>query len=297
MGQFTKTESVFYSKNTRCVGDLYLPKAVDKPPIVIMAHGFGAERCFGLPDYAEKFAGNGIAVYLFDYRCFGESDGAPRNLVDPKRHLQDWSAAIQHVRSLNNIDTSRIALWGSSFSGGHVIVTAAKDPRISAIIAQVPFVNAISTTLKLGPAFLIRATPHGIRDLCRVFTFRPPHYVKIIGKPDEFALMNTPECYDGYLALIPENTKWENGCPARILLKFAAYRPIAHAKRVQCPALVMMGEYDSLIDAADVEKTANKMPNAQLVKYPIGHFDIYKGNAFENAIQKQTEFLLTHLAS
>lgn len=296
MKKFTVSASTFYSQQTRCAGELYLPTDVKKPPVVIMAHGFAAERTFGLPDYAEKFAENGLAVYIFDYRCFGDSDGMPRNLVDPKRHLQDWTAAIAHVRSLEDIDPGRIALWGSSFSGGHVIVTAAGDPEISAIIAQVPFVDAISTSLKLGPKFLMQAMPHGIRDLSRILTFRAPYYVKVIGKPDEFAVMNTPECYEGYCALIPADSNWQNGCPARILLKFAAYRPITYAKRVKCPALVMMGERDSLIDAAAVEKTANKMPNGQLVKYPFGHFEIYKGDAFADAIEKQTEFLLTHLA-
>lgn len=296
MEQFTKTSSLFYSQNTRCVGDLYLPRGVKTPPIVVMAHGFAAERTFGLADYAEKFAENGLAVFVFDYRCFGESEGTPRNLVDPKRHLQDWKAAITHIRSLKEIDARRIALWGSSFSGGHVIVTAARDPKISAIIAQVPFVDAISTTLKLGPGYLVRALPHGMRDLFRILTFRRPYYIKVVGKPDEFAVMNTRESYEGYTALIPEDSDWENKCPARILLKFAAYRPTAYAKAVKCPALLMAGEYDSLINIAAVEKTASKMPDATLVKYPLGHFDLYKEDAFWNAVEKQTEFLATHLA-
>jgi pimeloyl-ACP methyl ester carboxylesterase len=297
MEQYTKTSSPFYSQNTRCIGELYLPGAVKTPPVVVMAHGFAAERTFGLPDYAEKFAENGLAVFLFDYRCFGGSDGTPRNLVDPKRHLADWAAAIDHVRSLQAIDARRMALWGSSFSGGHVIVTAARKPGIAAIVAQVPFVDAVSTSLKLGPKHLMRALPHGIRDLSRMLTFRAPHYVKVVGKPDEFAVMNTPESYDGYTAIIPEDADWENGCPARILLKFAAYRPTAHAKNVKCPALLMAGEYDSLINIEAVEKTANKMPNGRLIKYPLGHFDLYKGDAFADAVQKQTDFLLTHLAS
>jgi len=295
MGQFTKTLSSFYSQNTRCIGDLYLPGDVKTPPVVVMAHGFAAERSFGLPDYAEKFAENGLAVFLFDYRCFGGSDGTPRNLVDPKRHLEDWQAAIDHVRSLQAIDTRRMALWGSSFSGGHVIVTAARDPKISAIVAQVPFVDAVSTSLKLGPKHLMRALPHGIRDLSRMLTFRSPHYVQVVGKPDEFAVMNTPESYSGYTAIIPEDADWENGCPARILLKFAAYRPTVHAENVKCPALLMAGEYDSLINIKAVEKTVNKMPDGKLIKYPLGHFDLYKGDAFADAVQKQTDFLLTHL--
>lgn len=294
--QFSKTPSDFHSKNTRCSGELYLPEDTPYPPVVIMAHGFGAEKTFGLPAYAEIFASNGLAVYLFDYRCFGESDGQPRNYVDPGRHLHDWKAAIDHVRSLPAINADRIALWGSSFSGGHVLVTASKDQAISAVVAQVPFVDAVSTTFKLGFKFLMQATPHAIRDLLRILTFRSPHFVKIIGKSEEFAIMNTPESYPGYSAIVPENTTWENKCPARIILTFALYRPIASAHKITCPALIMLGEKDSLISAKAIEKTAGKIPNAELVKYPFGHFDIYNGKPFEDAVKKQTEFLLSHLS-
>ena len=287
--------SDFHSKNIRCSGELYIPEGVSHPPVVIMAHGFGAEKTFGLPAYAEIFASNGLAVYLFDYRCFGESDGEPRNYVDPGRHLQDWKAAIDHVRLLPAINPDKIALWGSSFSGGHVLVTASNDQDISAVVAQVPFVDAVSTTFKLGFKFLMQATPHAIRDLSRILTFRSPHFVKIIGKPDEFAIMNTPESYPGYSAIVPEDTTWENKCPARIILTFATYRPIASAHKIKCPTLIMLGEKDSLINAKAVEKTAQKIPNAKLVKYPFGHFDIYTGKAFEDAVKQQTEFLLTRL--
>jgi hypothetical protein len=58
----------------------------------------------------------------------------------------------------------------------------------------------------------------------------------------------------------------------------------------------MLAEKDSLIDAAAVEKTARKMANCTVVKYPFGHFDIYTGDGFADAIKKQTDFLLTHLS-
>jgi hypothetical protein len=65
-----------------------------------MAHGFGAERTFGLEPFAERFAQAGLAAFVFDYRCFGDSEGQPRNLVSPRRHLQDWEAALSYVKGL-----------------------------------------------------------------------------------------------------------------------------------------------------------------------------------------------------
>lgn len=292
---YKKSSSDFISQSVRCSGDLYLPVDIDDPPIVIMAHGFAAERSFRLPAYAEYFANAGLAVYLFDYRSFGDSEGELRHYVDHRRHLQDWIAAIDHVRSLPGINPHNIALWGTSFSGGHVIVSAANDRNISAIVAQVPHVDSITTIQKLGIRYVLQAIPHGIRDILRAITLRSPHYIKVIGSRDEFAALNTPECLPGYSSIIPEVSAWENECLARIVLIFPFYRPITSAPNVICPALLMIAENDSLIDVKAVQKTAARMPHCTVLKYPIGHFDIYIGSDFEDAVFTQTEFLKKHL--
>ena len=73
------------------------------------------------------------------------------------------------------------------------------------------------------------------------------------------------------------------------------YRPIRFASGVKCPALLILAENDSLIVPDIVRKAARRMPNAQVISYPFGHFDIYHGNGFEDAIAKQTSFLRQHL--
>lgn len=285
----------FVSQGTRCAGDLFLPQGVERPPVVVMAHGFGAERSFRLPAFAERFAARGLAVYLFDYRCFGGSDGEPRNYVHPGRHVQDWQAAVAHVRSLPEVDTERLGLWGTSFSGGHAIMTAADDDEISALVTQVPFVDSMTTLAKLGLCFSVWALIPALRDLLAAITRQAPYYIKIVGKPDEFAAMNTPEAWPGYLSLVPKGTSWGNRCPGRALFALLPYRPIAMAGQVQRPALIMYGEKDSLISAASVEKTAARMPDCTLIKYPFGHFEIYNGEAFEMAAEAQIQFLAMHL--
>lgn len=294
-GLVMKAPSDFVCKGIRCAGDLYMPSGMERPPVVVMAHGFAAERSFRLPAYAERFVNQGMAVYLFDYRCFGDSDGEPRNYVDPWRHLADWRAALAHVRSLSNVNTDRIALWGTSFSGGHVIVTAARDGAISAIVAQVPHIDSITSLRKLGLRYLLQAIPHALRDVSRMMTFRSPHYVKVIGTTEEFACLNTPDSYSGYLSMIPLGSNWQNKCPARVLITFLTYRPMKSAVKVRCPALIMLAENDSLIESTAVERTSAMMPYGLLVKYPIGHFDIYNDQYFEDAVAKQTEFLVKHL--
>ena len=114
---FSEKESTFLSHGIRCQGTFLLPHSESPQPVVVMAHGLAAERNFRLPAYAERFAAAGLAVFYFDYRNFGDSHGNPRNLVSPFRHVQDWLAAIEHVRTLPAINANRIGLWGSSFGG------------------------------------------------------------------------------------------------------------------------------------------------------------------------------------
>ncbi len=292
---FTRTDSDFSSRGTRCAGWLYMPEAVQEPPVVIMAHGFAAERTFRLPAYAEKFVGRGLGVFLFDYRNFGGSDGEPRNLVNPWRHVQDWHAAIAHVSRLQNIRTEKIALWGSSFSGGHVAVVAAKQPGIAAIVSQVPFVDGTSTLNTLGLAYTARALAAGCRDLGRMLTSRPPYRVPVVESPDKFGIMNRPDSRPGYLAIVPEGSSWKNECPARIMLGATFYRPVSFAGRVKCPAFVLLAEKDSLIPARAVERFAGKMPRAELVRVPYGHFDVYLGDPFEETSTLEADFLERHL--
>nr|NIN00815.1 hypothetical protein [candidate division Zixibacteria bacterium] len=113
---------------------LYLPQDLSTPvPCIIMGHGFGGTKDMGLEPYAVRYQEAGFAALAFDYRHFGESDGEPRQLIWIPYQLEDWLAAITYARNLEQIDPARIALWGTSMSGGHVIVTAAKDKNIACV--------------------------------------------------------------------------------------------------------------------------------------------------------------------
>jgi len=292
---FFREDHFFRSKGVRCAAWLYRPREAERPPLLVMAHGFGAERRFGLEPFAERFASRGMAVFVFDYRCFGDSRGYPRNLVNPFRHLNDWRAALAYARGLSGVDAGRVALWGSSFSGGHVLVTAARDGGISAVVSQVPFVDGAATAPFLGWGYTMQAVGHALRDLARILTFREPHYVPMVGEPGSFAVMNTPECMPGYLALVPEGYPFRNACPARALLSTTLYRPTAHAKRVGCPALVVMAEKDSIVNPADVEKAAARLPRGELMRLPVGHFDVYLGDTFERVVEAEVDFLARNL--
>ncbi len=291
----TVRELSFISRGTRCAAFLYRPRGKKNPPLVVMAHGFGAEMAFGLHPFAERFTREGLAVFMFDYRCFGRSGGTPRNLVSPRRHVQDWQAALDFARSIPDVDPGRVALWGSSFSGGHVIVTASRNPTVRAVVCQVPFVDGLAVALDTKAWKLLRGTAAAARDLFRMLTLREPYYVRMAGRPEELALMNSPDSLDGYMALVPRGHPFRNECPGRIYLTVVGYRPAAFASRVRCPVHVVIAVKDSLIAAASVERAAAKIPHASVKRVDVGHFDVYRGKVFDEVVRAEAEFLRREL--
>lgn len=289
-------KSDFLSKNVRCDGDLYLPESEKKPPIVIMAHGMAAQKDFRLPAFAERFVKKNMAVFLFDYRTFGKSGGTPRQIVDPFRHVEDWQAAIAHVRSLPDVDVTRIALWGTSFSGGHVITCAAGDSEIAAVVSQVPFVSGFSSTRLKSVADLVRSTAYGVYDLIRASFSLSPHYSPVIANPGSFAAMNTAESYPGYMSIAGEGSNWENKMASRAFIKISTYSPLSKAKKVAAPSLVMAARNDSLIPLDAVKKLAKKLLNSELVVVDCNHFEPYTGDCFERFVGEQSTFLEKHLS-
>lgn len=283
-------DSPFYSHGLRCAGTLELPARAKRPPVIVMAHGFGAIRAAGLYEFAERFVKAGYAVFLFDYRSFGDSEGEPRHWVSPRRHLQDWSAALAHVRKLSQVDASRVILWGSSFSGGHVLQTAAEDGNVAAVIAQVPHVSGLASVSKVPLTALVKLSVAALRDVAGSLVGKP-HYSRIVGRPGELAAMSTPEAWDGYMALFPEGVRWENKVLSRIFLELPLYSPGRYASRVKAPTLVVAGRQDSVTPPKAAQRAAAKLPQGEFELLESNHFQPYVEEMFEKNIGLQLGFL------
>jgi dienelactone hydrolase len=285
----------FNSDGERCAAWLYRPEGASA--CVVLAHGWTGVREQRLDAYAERFAGAGIAALVFDYRHFGASEGEPRSLLDIRRQLADWRAAVAYARAIDGIDPDRIALWGSSFSGGHVIEVAARDPRIAAVVAQVPFVDGFANLLRLGPMHALRLTVEGLRDQLGAIAGRPPHMVASVGPPGSTAVMNSPDAEPGFRALNPQGLAWPNEAAARIILRVGTYRPARKVPRVRCPILFALAEDDVITPPDLAAKAAANAPLAEVRHYPGGHFDPYVGELFETVVADETEFLRRHLGA
>ena len=275
---------------------LYRPDGDGPHPIVVMAHGFSGTRELRLDAYAERFAAAGMAALVFDYRHFGASPGEPRQLLDIKRQHEDFHAALAFARRLDGIDPDRVALFGSSFSGGHVIEVAVADGRVKAIVCQCPFQDGLATLPRLGVANVAKLTVAGVRDQVRALRRREPLYIPAVGPPGATAVMTTPDSEPGFRRLLPESTTWENRVAARIALRVGLYRPARKSARLPCPGLWCICEEDSLVPSRQALTAAEAAPaGSEIRRYPIGHFDIYVGEWFELAVTDQTEFLARQL--
>jgi dienelactone hydrolase len=118
-------------------------------PTVVMAHGFSAVKEMYLDAFAEVFAAAGLNALVFDNRSFGASDGEPRQEIDPWQQVRDYRHAITYAGTLDDVDSTRIGVWGSSYSGGHVLVLGAIDRRVKAVVSQVPLVSGSANLAEL----------------------------------------------------------------------------------------------------------------------------------------------------
>jgi hypothetical protein len=163
-----RTDNI-YSEGTRMAAEVFAPTSADsaKLPTILMAHGWGGTAALLRPD-AVVFARSGYLVVTFDYRGWGASDSrviltgpAPatrqdhrfttevkevREVVDPLDMATDWLNALHWLHGEPQCDTSRIGLWGSSFSGGLVVYAAARDPRVKALHSQVGSLEGAALT-------------------------------------------------------------------------------------------------------------------------------------------------------
>ncbi len=278
---------------------LYLPENLSAPvPCIIMGNGAGGTKDIIMEPYALRFQEVGFAVLSFDYRHFGESDGEPRQLLWIPYQLEDYAAAINYVRSLKEINPAKIALWGTSASGGHVIAVAAKDNNIACVVAQCPGLDGRASAKmafeRLGIGYGLRLIMHGQRDMVRSWLGLSPHKIPIVGKPGSIAMMNTSEVWDTFEKIAPD--RFINEVCARITIRGDKYRPVKKAPKVRCPVLLQICDHDSFTPISAAEETEKKLGKyAEVKHYPIGHFDIYTGSHFEKSVSDQLDFFKKHL--
>ncbi len=279
---------------------LYMPDSFSGTiPCIIMSNGFGGTKNMILEQYALRFADKGFAVLNYDYRHFGASEGTPRQNFNMFKQIEDLKLVISFARKHNDIDKKRIALWGTSAAGGYGLIIAAEDKEIACVIAQCPALDSREdgklALEREGLGFFLRLFMHAQRDKGRSRFRLSPHMVPIVGKPGTLAFMRATGAFEGYSSLA--NKSFINKVCARALLNTNNYNPINFADQVECPVLLCICRDDNLVSEKSYKSTADILGDKSTVMvYPIGHFDIYKGDNFEKAVNDQIDFLKRNLS-
>jgi fermentation-respiration switch protein FrsA (DUF1100 family) len=262
-------------------GWLYVPDGANKPvPTIVMAHGFSCLKEMFLDKYAEVFVKDGLAVLVYDNRNFGDSDGEPRLEVDPMAQVRDYQSAISFAETLPEVDKNRIGIWGTSYTGGHVLIVAAIDKRVKCVVSQVP---VVSGARNIHRAVREDSIPKLLRrfyaDRAARFAGKPPAMVPVASlDPNEVCAFPGTDAFEAFQgAQQTVAPTWRNEVTLRSLELFMAHETIGYVEQIgPVPLLMIVEDADTLgaVDQSlDIYNRAHEPK--KLVLFHGGHFDAY----------------------
>ncbi|HTM85451.1 MAG TPA: alpha/beta fold hydrolase [Mycobacterium sp.] len=291
----------FDSGGATCVGQFFpAAKQLDESgsPVVVLGHGLGGTVDSGLIPFAKMLSEAGFAAFAFDYRCFGASEGQPRQRISMKEQIADYRAACTVAGGQPGVDPGRIVLWGVSLAGGHVFELAATTPGVVAAISLTPIVSgpaaAIAALPHHRPATMLRSTVTGWRSALAQRVGGAPATIPLVGYPGELATLTTDGYYPAYTAMA--GSTWRNEIDAQVGVQLGGYRPAKHAGAINCPMLVQIADFDRCAPPQAAAKAAFAA-HAEVRRYPCDHFDVYQGGEwFDHVVDHQIVFLARQLA-
>lgn len=234
-GSFTERQVTIGSDEWKLPGALTLPNGGGPFPGVVLVHGSGPnsrDEAVGgtkvFRDLAEGLASRGIAVLRYEKRTMqyrGRMAGL-RNMTVHEETSEDAVRAAELLRGQKEIDPKRVYVLGHSLGGyvapriaeedgklaGLILLAANARPLEDVIVEQAEYLNMPAKDLE------------GIRAAVkRVKTLEP-------ADADAPPLLGMPVTY---------------------LLDLKGYDPVALAKRVNVPMLILQGERDFQVTMKD----------------------------------------------
>ncbi|MBI0329178.1 UilS family quorum-quenching N-acyl-homoserine lactonase [Burkholderia plantarii] len=261
-------------------------------PVIVLCHGFCGIQEVLLPRFAEAFVAAGYAAVTFDYRGFGASGGEAGRLV-PALQIEDIATVLAFVKAQAGLDAARIALWGTSLGGGHVLAAAAADPAVKAVVSQLSFAD--------GEQVVTRHMSGEQRQELVAMLERMQE--KKAGTGREMFVAITKVLTDEQSKAFVETMRQQYPAmdikiPFLTVREMLNYKPAEAAARVACPVLVVVAGEDGVnppeqgVALHDAVASATK---ALHVEAGAGHYDMYDGVHFDNSIVRQLAWFAEHV--
>jgi uncharacterized protein len=295
-----RTDIEFDAEGVLLRGWHYVPDGATGPvPTIIMAHGFSAVKEMYLDRFAEAFAAAGLGALVFDNRNFGASDGEPRLEIDPWQQVRDYRHAISYAITLAEVDADRIGIWGSSYSGGHVIVVGAIDRRVKCVVGQVPLVSGHRNARRIVRADFVKPVEGMFEaDRAERYAGKPPAMIPVVdADPMAPSALPTSDSYSWFTETGKSRApSWKNEVTLRSVEMFWEYEPGAYMPYVSpTPLCVIVAQGDHLtVSDLAIEAYENAREPKKLVVLPGGHFDAYVAG-FEAASGAAVGWFTEHL--
>jgi fermentation-respiration switch protein FrsA (DUF1100 family) len=279
----------------------YLPDSWQgKVPTIVMAHGFSAVKEMYLDRFAEAFAAAGLAAVVFDNRNFGASDGEPRQEIDPWQQVRDYRDAITYAQSLPETDVDRIGVWGSSYSGGHVLVLGAIDRRVKCVVSQVPLASGHDNARRLIRADYFAGLQAAFDEDRRArMAGKPPAMLPVVAEdPTAPSALPTPDSWAWFSETGRTRApSWRNEVTLRSVEMFTEYEPGSYVSFISPTPLMMVVALGDVLTVADLALAAYEraLEPKRLVTLPGGHFDAYVKD-FDASAKPAVDWFVQHLS-
>ena len=295
----TTKEITYYSEGVACWAKVFYPKGYaesDERPGIVLGHGWTGTHA-SLEQYANYFAHRGMIAMAIDYRGWGNSNGfislaetvrsddqkrriqatadviVKRTRLLPMKQVEDYRNAISFLQGEPGVDPKKIGIWGSSFSGGHIVTVSALDSRVKAAVGQVPAVSGknVPRTPRKWPTSIQKQAIERART----------------GKGGEYQTgFSTPRMVD------TETNE-----------KTFEYHPYHYVEAVpETTAILFIGaENEELYgprknkDRGEAAAKDLKGPSKYIELPSVTHFEAYSGKAFEMGSTSAADWFLEHL--
>jgi dienelactone hydrolase len=287
--------TAFAVDGVRCAAWITLPDRPGPHPAVVLVHGLGATHGMMLSQYERHFASAGIATLAFDYRHTGASAGSPRQRISMRRHRADVHAALDYLRTRDDIDTNRIGLWGTSLGAKHALRVAAARHDLAAVVVQCPIVYGPAAATRSGPRAVARLTPAVLADAARFLLGRERRYVPIVAPPGATAVVTVPGALDGWNSTTPPGAIFDNRIAAANAIGLATVTATRHARHITAQLLVCVSDNETLMDPRHAALVAARAPHGTTRHYAADHFEVYHPPMLTTVLADQTHFLTEHL--